>query len=126
MIFLDRSLPKSVARALQAVRSDVQWLEDIDGLTANSPDEEWLELAGRNGWLVVTRDRHISWRSAERAAAEAFGVGMFVIREKRALNRWELAKIIVCQMDKWERQFQTTLRPFIYEFTKRGDLKRIL
>lgn len=126
MIFLDRSLPKSVATALKAVRSDVQWLEDVDGLTAESPDEEWQELAGRNGWLVVTRDRHISSRPAERAAAEAFDVGLFVIREQRALNRWRLLKIIVCQIDKWEHCFVVTPRPFIYEFTKRGELRRLI
>lgn len=98
-----------MATALKAVRSDVQWLEDVDGLTAESPDEEWLELAERNGWLVVTRDRHISSRPAERATAEAFDVGLFVIREQRALNRWRLLKLscvksISGNIVSWSRQ----------------------
>ncbi len=92
MIFLDRSLPKSVARALQTVRNDVQWLEDVYSLPAESSDEEWLALAGSKDWLVVTRDRHISSRSAERAVVESVRVGMFVIREKRAWDRWAFPK----------------------------------
>jgi len=128
MIFLDRSLPKSVARALQLILigDDVKWLEDVDGLSATSPDELWLEMAGKGEWLVITRDRHISYRQAERSAAIAYQVGMFVIREKRALNRWDLAKILVCNMDRWRELYQTTPRPFIYEFTKSGKLRRTL
>lgn len=99
-----------MSRALQAVRTDVQW----------------LELAGRKGWLVVTRDRHISSRPAERTAAETFRVGMFVIRERRALNRWDLAKILVCHIDAWLSEFTKMPRPFIFEYTKRGDLRRTL
>ncbi|MCY0886394.1 MAG: helix-turn-helix domain-containing protein, partial [Firmicutes bacterium] len=57
IILLDRSLPKSVAQALKAVRDDVRWLEDVEGLTPCSPDEEWLKLAGERDWMVITTYR---------------------------------------------------------------------
>lgn len=57
MIFIDRSVPKGVAEAIKKVRPDVLWLEDR--FPHDIPDEEWLPVAGREGWLVVLRDKKV-------------------------------------------------------------------
>lgn len=64
MIFIDRSIPKSVADALKQVRDDVIWLEDI--FPHDAKEAAWLREAGTNGWLVVTRDNKIRSRPGER------------------------------------------------------------
>ena len=45
MIFLDRSVPKSIAQALQLVRDDVRWLEDE--FPHDTKDTEWLAEVAR-------------------------------------------------------------------------------
>lgn len=77
MILLDRNVPRSAARALQQVRDDVKWLEDL-GLPSDTPDVVWLRMAGEQGWLVITRDQHIRRRPYERQVIEQARVGAFV------------------------------------------------
>lgn len=75
MIFVDRSIPKSIARALQLVRSDVTWLEDV--FAHDVHDTDWLRDVGNWGWLVIMRDKRILTRPGERAALLENKVGAF-------------------------------------------------
>lgn len=54
MIFIDRSMTKPVARALQQIRTDVVWLEDE--FAHNTKDEDWRSVIGDRGWLAICRD----------------------------------------------------------------------
>lgn len=42
-------------------------------------DVEWLELCGREGWIVLTMDRRIRYNHAEIAAIRRFGVRAFAL-----------------------------------------------
>lgn len=42
-------------------------------------DEEWLELAGRNGWVVFLKDARIRSRTVEREAVKQLKVRCFCI-----------------------------------------------
>lgn len=86
MIFVDRSVPRRVVRAIQVVRTDVKWLEDIEGFGPETPDEEWLAAVGANGWPVLTRDKKIRTRPGERGAIIEHGVGCFVSMQNRPLT----------------------------------------
>ncbi|KAB2318673.1 hypothetical protein F8A86_09880 [Betaproteobacteria bacterium SCN1] len=44
----------------------------------DAPDEAWLEVAGREGWIVITRDKHIRRRPAELDAFRTHQVTVFV------------------------------------------------
>ena len=79
MIFIDRSIPKSVAQALKEVRTDILWLEDR--FAHNTPDEEWLRRAGTEGWLVLSRDKKIRTRPAERRTILESGVACFILTQ---------------------------------------------
>lgn len=118
MIFIDRSVPKSVVAALQQVRNDVEWLEPR--FPHNIKDTEWLPIAGQNGWLVILRDKKVRTRPGERAAIRDNGVGCFIITVKRNINKWEYLKLLVAHMDDMEALFARTQRPFIYTLDSRG------
>ena len=45
MIFIDRSIPVSIANALKCVRQDIIWLDDY--FPADTPDVVWLNIAGQ-------------------------------------------------------------------------------
>lgn len=125
MIFVDASIPRSVARALQAVRDDVLWIADVPGLSEATPDATWLRRCGVEEWLALTRDKQIRRRSAERRAVLEGGVGLFVLSHRRNLTRWEQLRTIVTHLDNMEDCFERTERPFIVNLDG-GGLHRTL
>ena len=125
MIFFDRSVPKSVAEALKLVREDeIAWLDDH--FNHWTPDEEWLEVAGRNGWLVISRDKRIRTRPGERTAIQLHSVGCFILNQRRGLTRWEYLKILAHTLDEIVECFAATPRPFIYIVYSSGEMRRVL
>jgi hypothetical protein len=54
----------------------------VERLTAHLPkgtnDETWLSFVGKNGWVVLTRDKRIRYRRLERLALQAANVPAFV------------------------------------------------
>lgn len=123
MIFIDRSIPRGVARALQQVRDDVLWLEDR--FAHDATDKTWLATAGQEGWLVITRDKKIRSRPGERRALIENGVGCFVLNQRANFTRWDYLKLIAASLDEMERIFRETERPFIYTLSRTGVLTRI-
>lgn len=71
-VFFDNNCPPSMARTLQAFLNDerrrVVHLKNV--LPANVSDVDWIGFVSRQAgdWIVVTRDRRILTRSAERIA----------------------------------------------------------
>ena len=124
MIFIDRSIPRDIADALSRVRDDIEWLEPR--FPGDTPDEVWLAEAGRQGWVVVTRDKQVKRRYAERNAILENDVGCFVLGQKRTLNRWNLLKVIVGTLDGMEQRFAETPRPFIFTIDSAPSFRRSL
>lgn len=126
MIFIDRSIPRSVADALKAVRpdGDVAWLEDR--FAHDTPDADWLSRAGDEGWLVVSRDKRIRHRPGLRNAAIQHGVGMFIFAQtSRDPTRWEYFKLMGQCLDEMERLFEVTPRPFIFLISQNGSFRQL-
>src|SRR5688572_15089758 len=124
MIFIDRSIPRSVAEALKLVRADVRWLEDE--FAHDVKDADWLREVGIRGWLVIGRDRRIHHRPAEKQAILDHRVGYFCIAQDANPTRWEFLRLIVTTLDQMELLFATIERPFIYGVYKDGALRRLL
>ena len=87
--FVDRSLgSRIVPAALRAAGARV--LVHDDHFAQNALDVEWLQAAGREGWLVLTRDAAIASRRRrggfERLVAKNAGVRLFVLRSGRRLS----------------------------------------
>lgn len=124
MIFIDRSIPKSVADSLKAVRDedDVRWLEDL--YAHDKKDDEWLADAGKEGWLVLTRDKKIRTRPGERHSIIQHGVGCFIFGQKKDPTRWEYYKLLGGALDEMERLYASTPRPFIFLVARDGKLRR--
>lgn len=79
--FVDRSLARrDVAEALREagwlVRTHLEVFGERD---EHVPDVEWLELCGREGWIVLTMDRRIRYHRSEIAAIRRHGVRAFVL-----------------------------------------------
>lgn len=123
MIFIDRSIPKGVADALKAVREDVLWLEDR--FPHDAKETEWIPDVGKEGWLVISRDKKIRTRPGERSALMEARVGAFIITQKQDLTRWDYLKLLTRTLDDMESVFETTDRPFVFGVGRTGTLTRI-
>jgi hypothetical protein len=79
--FVDRSLGRSrVADALRAAGWALRTHHEVYGDRDDEvPDVEWLELCGREGFPVLTKDRRIRHRPAEIQAIRRFRVRLFAV-----------------------------------------------
>lgn len=80
--FIDRSLGShQLPSALRAAGLIVHTLASVYGEheAQRVRDEVWLELAGRNGWIVLAKDDRIRRRPLERAAIIEHRVKAFVL-----------------------------------------------
>ena len=81
-LFLDRSLGRiKVPGLLRAAGLRLTTLGEHYGVPGDEtvPDEEWLELAGSRGWVVLMKDKRIRYRPHEREAIERFRVRCFCL-----------------------------------------------
>jgi hypothetical protein len=123
MIFIDRSIPRGAADIVKRARSDCCWLEDV--FDHNAADEVWLTKAGDEGWIVLTHDKKVRRRKAQRDAIMEHGVGCFIFTYKQDLKKVEIAALILAVLEEIETKFEHTPRPFIYTINKTGGFKRI-
>ena len=121
MIFIDGSIPKTVADELKKVREDVVFKHDI--FRPGTEDSIWLRRVGAEGWLAITHDKHIRTRTGERDAIVTHGVGCFILTYKQDLTKPEIVRMVFGYLPKMERLFSSTPRPFIYTVSKNGHFR---
>ena len=118
MIFIDASLPRTVADELKKVREDVVFKHDI--FAPGTDDSVWLRRVGREGWLAITHDKHIRTRYGERAAIMEHSVGCFILTYKQDLRKPEIVRMVFDYLPGMEHRFRTTPCPFIFTVSKNG------
>ena len=89
-----------------------------------APDEEWLEVAGRESWVVLTRDKHIRRRPAELEAFQTHKVTVFVLAAGNA-SAAETAELITRLYEKIQRLAAQGKPPVMYSVTRSGISKPI-
>lgn len=75
--FVDRDLGPRVGRALREVKVDV--VLHGDRFRPDESDARWIRSVTTDGLVILTRDRHIRSRSAERDAFMEAGARCFVV-----------------------------------------------
>ena len=90
----------------------------------DAPDEEWLAIAGREGWVVVTRDKHIRRRPTELEAFREHKVIVFVLAAGNA-SAVETADLITCLYGKIQKLATQAKPPAMYSVTRSGVSKPI-
>lgn len=56
-------------------------------------DEEWLQDAGENGWVVLMKDAKIRYRPAELEAVRRFGVRAFCLTNANLRGEDQAARL---------------------------------
>lgn len=118
VLFLDESLDsESVASALSEAGAKVE--RATAHFPRGTPDEVWLEKAGRFGWIVLTRDKRIRYRQLERLSLEAYGVRAFVFTGGNVTIK-ETASILKGALGRIARICMSEIPPFIYHIGRTG------
>jgi len=116
--FVDESLDSlSVVSALRDAGATVQRL--TDRFPKGTPDEVWLAEAGRNGWVVLTRDKRIRYRQLERLALQAAKVRAFVFTGGNVTGE-ETGAILAGSLERITKIARVDSGPFIYHIGRSG------
>ncbi len=95
---------------------------DLGGFGA--PDEQWLTLVAKQGWVVLMRDQRIRYRYLERTALVQASVASFVFTGGQA-TAIDTAKVVCRLLAKLVKISRSENRPFLYGFGLNGSLARV-
>lgn len=93
-----------------------------DHFPQNATDAEWLTMAGRNEWIVITRDERIRYRAAEQQAIRRAKVRAFVLVVRGDLRVEELAQIFLKALPKIRVMAVNQKPPFIAKVWRDGKI----
>ena len=85
--------------------------------SASVLDCDWIPEVARQGWLIITRDRHIRDHRAEISAVHRHGAKMITLAGEEARGTWDQLEILMCQWRAIERSIDEP-GPFIYRATR--------
>jgi len=102
-----RIIPEALRGAGEEVRvHDEHFPQDAQ-------DQVWLAEAGRNGWIVLTKDKLIRYRAAEIQALRAAKVRAFVLSARGDLSGTEVSQIFLKALPAIKRLCERIAPPFI-------------
>ena len=111
ILFLDRNLGKHIIA--DRLRSAGMKVEVHDNhLPSDAPDEDWLALVGRMGWVALTKDKNIRYRTAELESIRRNAARIIVIRAKNATGS-DIAELLVKGRRRIARFVAKTVAPFV-------------
>ena len=76
----DNDISFRVARALRELVHGHDVIALRERFPTNSPDTVWIPEAGKNGWIVISRDENQRRRASEHSALKANGVRVLYVR----------------------------------------------
>ena len=122
---VDRSLGRHhLPNALRDLGCIVHTLADVYGekRSQSVEDHEWLQRAGRNDWIVLTKDDRIRYRHVEREAFMSANLRVFCLTTAKLNAEQQTARFV----DNINRIVQRARKsgPYIYGVYE-GRLERI-
>jgi hypothetical protein len=125
IFFTDANLGRHiVANALRHVGEQVRVCDEE--FEPGTPDIVWLQRAGAEGWIVLTRDSRIRYRRNEKETLLAAGVRAFVLVSQN-LPGPEMAEVFVKALPTIKRLCAKHVSPFIAHVQRGGyvELKHV-
>ena len=121
VFYVDRSLGRyGVVIALRAAGLQVEAHDDH--FAQNAPDVEWLEDVPRRGWVILTKDGHISKNPLELAAVRAAEARVFTLNSQQ-LNAAGMAAAFVHALPAIRRVLNRQPAPFIAVVHRTGRVE---
>lgn len=93
-----------------------------DHLPPDAPDEDWIALVGRNGWVAVTKDKNIRYRAGELASIRQHSARVLVVRAKNATGA-DIADLLVAGRRRIAGFTARTTAPFVAAIYRGGQVR---
>ena len=121
VFFIDRSLGRRVIpNALRDAGARVEVHDDH--FSQDAQDQVWLAEAGKRGWVVLTKDKHLRYRAVETNALMSAKVRAFVLTTRGDLSGAEIGQIFVKALPKMRRLCATDSGPFVAHVSRDGSV----
>lgn len=119
-LFLDRNLGRHIiAKRLRDNEMAVEVHDDH--LPPDAPDEDWIALVGRKGWVAVTKAKNVRYRETELEAIRKHSARVVVIRMKNATGS-DIADVLVKGRCRIARFTAKTPAPYVAGIQKSGTV----
>lgn len=123
LLFIDRcAWSRRLGQALRD--SGIRFVAHNERFAPACPDVEWLEVAGREGWIVITRDQAIRRKANELEAFRNHRVIVFALASGNALAE-DTARLLVELYPKILRISATAGRPAMFSVTLGRTITRV-
>jgi hypothetical protein len=113
-----------VAKLIVQARNDATYPGDPGdsirppcGILPSTKDYEWIPAVAGNGWITITRDRHIMSRPTELAAVTDNEARIVCLDARHELTKWLELEIIVMQWRRIE-DLSSIAGPWIYRASR--------
>lgn len=124
-IFCDRSLGRlKVPQRLRQLHPHVIAHDEV--FAQDTDDDVWLEAAGRNGWVVLTRDDKIRYTAGARNKILDGGVRCFLLHPTTDMTGEEMAEVLAAALPKILRIVESSpSRGFIKGINRHGRIRHL-
>lgn len=123
IFFIDRSLGrKAISSAL--IETGASVVIHDDHFPQNTTDEEWLNVVGKKGWIVLSKDNRIRYRLNEISALRSAKVLAFILVAKNATGE-EMAQIYLKAYKRMCMLADGEKRPSIFTVGRDGKPNKI-
>lgn len=111
-----------VVEALRAAGAKVIAHDEV--FVQNTPDVDWLAEAGRQGWIVLTKDSAIRRNPHERDMFRQARARVFALTRKD-LSGQQMADIFVAALPGMEKRAANIEPPFLFTVSVAGEFTRV-
>ena len=120
-LFLDRSLGRdTVASKLRDAGFEVE-IHD-NHFPPDSRDDQWLPVVGQRGWIVLTKDKNIRYRSAELLAVVKGNARVYTLVSGN-MTALQMADVFTKAVHHIEKSVRIYKPPYIAKIFSSGSVK---
>ena len=123
--FFDTNLSFRLTKALFYLEENENLVIHITEIfPPDTLDVIWLEHIGKNGMVLVSKDRKIRRRKAELMALKEYNIGAFFLIGRK-LTKWQEIRQLIFQWEKMKELAIRSRRPFAFLVPQRGNITAI-
>lgn len=119
-VYLDRNFGSKIAVEILRAKGISCEVHDRH-LSPNAPDEDWVELCSKKGWIAVTKDTRLRKNPIIVQTIKASDAGIFVFKVK-GLKMKEQAELLAEFYPKIVRYYLDAKRPFLASISQQGTI----
>jgi len=119
-LFIDRcAWSKKLGEALDLAK--IPYVAHHSLFAPDAADEDWLTAVKDNGWVILTRDKNIRYKTNEHRALVDAGLFMFVLTQG-GLSAEETARIVTQAYPQIRKVIAKSSPPAIFSLTRTAEV----